>query len=187
MVNYPSSGNVGDVVVQNGQLSCDEAMAVVKRYLNDPTLTHEGNTWSAQFDKWICASPTVTASQMDGYTTSCVADDGQEQIWIITPAARNDVSSAGCDSKTLLPLLLASGDTANAPWKFGLGQPTCDGDWAMAWTTSDDPGAQSVGALFHRVNGAWQYVTLGSNWDCVTNNGVPLEIAAQLTGCSQHK
>ena len=88
-------------------------------------------------------------------------------------------NATGCNSQTLMAALPASGAIANVP----LATPTCVGDWAMALTTG--PG-QNAYVLFHRVNGIWQYVTVGSYWDCVGVSGVPPEAAASFAGCYQH-
>lgn len=101
---------------------------------------------------------------------------------LLTGVALADAQD-GCSSGSLLPVLLASGAISHV----GLAEPTCDGDWAMASTTSGDPGAQNASVLFHRVNGAWQYVTYGSYWDCVGASGVPPAIAARFAGCFQHQ
>jgi hypothetical protein len=95
-------------------------------------------------------------------------------------------STVGCENETLLPLLLASGDVDQAISLWGppeLGEPQCDGEWAMAPTTYTSPGAQNVEVLFHRIDGVWRYVTLGGNWDCVGQNGVPADVAAKFPGC----
>lgn len=79
-VIYPQSGRTGIVHIAAGDISCADATAVIRRYLNDPTLTREGNTESAQFDGWGCASPTATAAALDGYSTRC--DRGGVQIQV---------------------------------------------------------------------------------------------------------
>ena len=107
----------------------------------------------------------------------------------IDPRSAVGASAGACNSKTLLPVLLESPDVdyARTMWNIGLDEPTCIDDWAMASTTSESPGFQRVRVLFHRVNGTWQYVTLGGNWDCVSSSGVPPEIAEELQGCSEYR
>ncbi len=98
----------------------------------------------------------------------------------LTPRA----AATGCSSQSLLPVLLATGRIRNVV----LAQPTCVGDWAMAQTVDVDtagPPSQPAAVLFHRVNGTWQYVELGSSWDCVVENGVPPEAAAMFPACHQ--
>jgi len=48
-------------------------------------------------------------------------------------------------------------------------------------------GVQPAWVLFHRVNGTWQYVNLGSGWDCVAEDGVPPEAAAMFPTCYRAK
>jgi len=98
----------------------------------------------------------------------------------LTPRA----AATGCSSQSLLPVLLATGRIRNVV----LAQPTCVGDWAMVQTVDIDtagPPGQPPAVLFHRVNGTWQYVELGSGWDCVAANGVPPEAAAMFPACRQ--
>jgi hypothetical protein len=70
VISYPS-GAGGTVVVAQGDSTCSEAMSLIDRFLNDQTLTHEGNTMAAQFDGWVCASPTAVMAQQAGYSTIC--------------------------------------------------------------------------------------------------------------------
>lgn len=79
-VTYPQSGRSGVVHIASGGISCSEAMAMIGKYLNDPTLSHSGNTWSAQFDGWGCASPTATAAALEGYSTTCSRGGTEVQI-----------------------------------------------------------------------------------------------------------
>jgi hypothetical protein len=79
-VTYPQTGTVGTVEVAAGNVSCAGAMGVVDRYLNDPALSHQGNTWSAEFDGWLCASPTAAAAESYGYSTSCTRDADEIQV-----------------------------------------------------------------------------------------------------------
>jgi Ca-activated chloride channel family protein len=128
---------------------------------------------------------TQTGTTYTGTITAIVLCKCKPHAAPIPVAAPDD-----CNSRTLLPLLLASPDIAQAQAAWGeppLGEPNCIGDWAMAPTVYDAPGAQNAQVLFHRVNGSWQYETIGGNWDCVENNGVPPEIAMQFQGCSQHR
>lgn len=79
-VTYPRTGHTGTVHIAAGDISCADATAVIRRYFNDPTLTREGNTESAQFDGWGCANPTATAAALEGYSTRC--DRGGVQIQV---------------------------------------------------------------------------------------------------------
>ena len=77
-------------------------MAVVDRYLHDPTLVHSGNTWSAEFVGWLCASPTATAAEQYGYSTSCTrgtTDEVQVRSAGATPVGHLPAAPppAGCD------------------------------------------------------------------------------------------
>lgn len=46
-------------------------MDVAQRYLNDTPLSHAGNTWSAEFDGWLCSVLTATASEVEGLSLKC--------------------------------------------------------------------------------------------------------------------
>ncbi|RDH76840.1 hypothetical protein DVS77_18515 [Mycolicibacterium moriokaense] len=80
VVTYPQTGAGGTVEIIAGNLSCAAAMGIIDRYLNDPDLPHQGNTWSAEFDGWLCASPTSAAAAGYGYTTSCTRGADEVQV-----------------------------------------------------------------------------------------------------------
>ncbi|MCG7592746.1 hypothetical protein MHN84_01900 [Mycobacterium sp. PSTR-4-N] len=101
-VTYPATGASGSVTVTAGDLSCADAMQIVDRYLNDPALPHSGNTDSAEFDGWNCASPTATAAELYGYTTSCARNDGAEIRVLPAPAASSHSQPlANCDPSAI--------------------------------------------------------------------------------------
>lgn len=68
---FPQTQRVVDIFVDAGPIGCGEAMRVFERYLHDSTLTHIGNTRSAQFDGWLCATPTATAAETYGFASEC--------------------------------------------------------------------------------------------------------------------
>jgi hypothetical protein len=78
VVAYPATGARGSVVVTAGAVSCTEAMRIVDRYLHDSSLVHTGNTWSAEFEGWSCATPTSLAADTYGYATACHDQGGSE-------------------------------------------------------------------------------------------------------------
>ena len=121
-VSYPESGQTGTVQVQHGSVECDTAVAVVNRFLRDPGLLHEGNTMSAQFDGWLCASPTAVAAAQYGYSTECTR--GQDTIWVV--------------SATAAPAGLAPANCDDAEVSAGLGGQVrvlrCYGTWAYVTT-----------------------------------------------------
>lgn len=79
-ITYPQSGRSGVVHIAAGDISCADATAMLGKYLNDPALVRSGNTEAAQFDGWLCASPTANAAQLDGYSTSCSRGGAEVQI-----------------------------------------------------------------------------------------------------------
>ncbi|UGT64562.1 hypothetical protein [Nocardia asteroides] len=76
-LTYPQTGNRVTVTVATGRLTCAEARAVFDRYLNDSTVSHTGNTWAAEFDGWICVTPTATAAQIEQIAGECDRDDAK--------------------------------------------------------------------------------------------------------------
>jgi hypothetical protein len=77
IVTDPDIGRDGYVAVVQGNSTCQVAMAVIDRYLHDPTLEHNGNSWHAMFDGWSCNQPTAIARR-SGYWTSCTTDTNDE-------------------------------------------------------------------------------------------------------------
>ena len=101
-ITYPATGASGSVTVTAGGLPCTEALQIVDRYLNDPALPHSGNTFSAEFDGWNCASPTATAAELNGYTTLCAHTDGSEIRVLPAPAANGQSQPlATCDPSAI--------------------------------------------------------------------------------------
>jgi hypothetical protein len=127
-----------------------------------------------------CADGKVTEHTLHWNGQSYVensADSGS------APAA---TTTAGCDSRTLVPLVLASPDIALAKslWgDLGLTELQCESDWAMAHTAWTSPDAQNASVLFHRVDGVWRYVTVGGTMPCVELLGVPADVAAKFKAC----
>lgn len=88
-----------------------------------------------------------------------------------------------CDAGSLVEVVLASGavDLARSQWgNLELKDLRCVGDWAMARTVWADPNAQNADVLFHRIDGAWRYVTVGGYMECTGQFGVPADVAARL-------
>lgn len=145
-VTHPQSGAAGTIA--QGSLSCTEAMAVVDRYLHDPWLAHSGNTWSAEFDGWACASPTAAAAEEYGYTTACNrgTDEVQVRPGAVTTTGnfRAAPPPAGCDPASI------SADLGQQ-----LNVQRCYGDWAYV-STGELGDAQS---LLRLVNGTWSRYT----------------------------
>jgi hypothetical protein len=59
----------GNVTVAAGSLSCADAMAVVSRYLTDPSVARDGE-W-VRFDDWECWAPSPEQAVLNGFTTEC--------------------------------------------------------------------------------------------------------------------
>ncbi|PQE00372.1 hypothetical protein CYL16_12180 [Mycobacterium sp. EPG1] len=142
-VTYPETGVTESVFVVGGSVSCTDAMAVVDRYLHDPSLEHVGNTWSAQFDGWGCASPTATAAQIYGYSTSCRRDGDEIQIRSSTIQSAEPLSNS-CDTAAIARDL---GQNLNVE--------RCYGDWAYV-STGELGDAQS---LLRVADGRWTRYT----------------------------
>jgi hypothetical protein len=142
MLTYPQTGTNGEVVIVKGETSCADAKAVMVRYLHDASITHTGNTWSAEFDGWLCASPTAAASEEYGYLTSCTRGTTDE-LQIRRPSAGQTPSAtpaSGCDSTAI---------SRDMGQQLNVGR--CQRDWAYV-STSELGDAQS---LLRRVNGTW--------------------------------
>ena len=71
---YAATGTVAGIYVVEGSMTCADATALVDRYFTDSSLVRQGNTESAMFDGWTCASPTAVAAQAAGYSTQCTND-----------------------------------------------------------------------------------------------------------------
>ncbi|RPA59074.1 hypothetical protein EF294_14785 [Gordonia oryzae] len=82
-IRYPSTGLTGTIVVNEGALSCAEAITVIDRYLTLPSSSTGGNARYAEFDGWSCASPTAASSQLQGIGTEC--SRGTDSIRVVTP------------------------------------------------------------------------------------------------------
>lgn len=125
-----------------GESSCADAKAVMVRYLRDASITHTGNTWSAEFDGWLCASPTATASDEYGYLTSCTRGTTDELQIRRSPAGQTPsvARASGCDSAAI-----------SRDMDQQLNVVRCQGDWAYV-NTGELGDAQS---LLRRVNGKW--------------------------------
>jgi hypothetical protein len=65
-VGAPPAGNV---VVAAGTVSCADAIAVVNRYLTDPSVVRDGE-W-VRFDGWDCWAPSAGEAMMNGFGTEC--------------------------------------------------------------------------------------------------------------------
>ena len=74
-VGAPPAGNV---VVAAGTISCADAMAVVNRYLTDPSVMRDGE-W-VRFDEWDCWAPSAGEAMMNGFGTECSRGSDNIQI-----------------------------------------------------------------------------------------------------------
>ena len=70
-ITYPETGVVASIDNLQGGITCEVAMDTAERYLNDTSLSHAGNTWSAEFDGWLCSVLTATASELEGHSLEC--------------------------------------------------------------------------------------------------------------------
>ena len=59
----------GTVIVAAGTIACPDALAVVNRYLTDPSLEHDGE-W-VHFDGWDCWAPSPDQKAMNGFGAEC--------------------------------------------------------------------------------------------------------------------
>ena len=75
-VGVPPAGNV---VVASGTVTCDDAMAVVNRYLGQFALAPADSEW-IEFDGWDCWTPSATQSMVNGFGTECSRGGDNVQI-----------------------------------------------------------------------------------------------------------
>jgi len=141
-VTYPQTGANGQIVIVKGELACSDAESVIARYLNDPAIAHSGNTWSAEFDGWLCASPTAAAATAYGYLTSCTLGATDELQIRPTSSGQTPASAPAstCDPDAIFRDL---GQQLNVK--------RCHGDWAYV-DTGESGDAQS---LLRRVDDRW--------------------------------
>ncbi|WP_040712789.1 hypothetical protein [Nocardia takedensis] len=67
------SGRTAVLAVQTrGDIDCDQAAAVMYRYLSDPGLARQGSAGFAFFDGWRCAAVSFGAIDDLGYSARCV-------------------------------------------------------------------------------------------------------------------
>jgi hypothetical protein len=59
----------GTVIVAAGTIACADAMAVVNRYLTDPSLVRDGE-W-VHFDGWDCWAPSPEEKVVNAFGTEC--------------------------------------------------------------------------------------------------------------------
>jgi hypothetical protein len=170
-VTYPG-GSVGTVYIASGNLTCTDALAAIDRYLHDPELIREGNTLSAGFDGWGCASPTATAAEIYGYSTSCERGSDAVQIRVgSTPDAPAAPLSYGCDPAGIARDL-GTGATA----------VRCYDQWAYI----DFGELGDSQALARTVNGAWTVYTGFPSSKCRTQaaaDGVPAPELSSFRSC----
>lgn len=60
--------------VDQGMISCQEAMNIIAHYDSIALDQGAGNTLSVEFDGWLCYSPTAASSQIKGIATGCRND-----------------------------------------------------------------------------------------------------------------
>jgi len=65
----PAAPQTGTVTVAAGTISCADAMAVVNRYLTDPSLVRDGE-W-VHFDGWDCWAPSSEEKVVNAFGTEC--------------------------------------------------------------------------------------------------------------------
>jgi hypothetical protein len=68
----------GSVTVAAGSLSCADAMAVISRYLTDPSVARDGE-W-VRFDDWECWAPSPDQAVVNGFNTECSRGGDNIQI-----------------------------------------------------------------------------------------------------------
>lgn len=175
-VSYPESGQTGTVQVQHGSVECDTAVAVVNRFLRDPGLLHEGNTMSAQFDGWLCASPTAVAAAQYGSSTECTR--GQDTIWVVSAM----VAPVGLTEPAAPP----AAECDDAAVSAGLGGQVrvlrCYGTWA--YVTAGELGdstslAQLKGSKWRRYTGFPSSICRAQ----AASDGVPPTEVASFRDC----
>ncbi|MFD6357511.1 hypothetical protein [Nocardia tengchongensis] len=59
------------VTVVSGRITCDEALAVIKRYRDLPASPSAGTANTRTFDAWTCTTPILAAAQQLHYSASC--------------------------------------------------------------------------------------------------------------------
>lgn len=79
-VRLPATGEIRPLYVVAGEVGCDEAGSVLNRYLSDPGLERAGNTQTAEFLGWICATPTAASARAYGYAISCLRGGDELQV-----------------------------------------------------------------------------------------------------------
>lgn len=65
----PAPPQTGTVRVAAGTISCADAMAVVNRYLTDPSLVRDGE-W-VHFEGWDCWAPSPEEKVVNAFDTEC--------------------------------------------------------------------------------------------------------------------
>ncbi|MGC4935958.1 hypothetical protein ACLQ3C_20010 [Gordonia sp. DT30] len=82
-VTYPATGRRGTVVVNDGNLTCEQAKVLIEKYLTQPDTGASGNTVHIQVDGWDCASPSAVTSELQGIGTECIR--GSDSIRVVLP------------------------------------------------------------------------------------------------------
>ncbi|PEG36858.1 hypothetical protein CRI77_22090 [Mycolicibacterium duvalii] len=159
VVAYPGTGVRGTVKVVSGPTSCGDAMEIVDRYLHDPVLVHSGNTWTAEFDGWLCVTPTAATADEYGYLSTCRDEFGGE-IRVLPEQASPEPTWIPCEASVIAD---------------DIGEPVtverCYGNWAFVTT-----GEVDTQSLIRLVNGTWErYVEFPAEictWQAILD-GVP--------------
>ncbi|MEZ0342881.1 hypothetical protein ACAG25_23230 [Mycobacterium sp. pV006] len=160
VVSYPGTGARGVVEVTSGPVSCTAAMDVMDRYLHDPLLVHTGNTWSAEFDGWVCTTPTAAAAEAYGYMSACRDSIGGE-ILVTPERVSPEPTWVPCDATVIAADL---GELVHVR--------RCYGSWAYV-------GSGEVGdarSLIRFVDGTWTRYTSFPSSICAPQavlDGVP--------------
>lgn len=176
-VTVPMTGVVGTVVVAAGGLSCEDARLVVDRYLNDVSLSHVGNSWSAEFDGWGCSMPTAVAAEQYGYIGQCLR--GDDEIRVVASS-----SDAAQPSQTPAAEAPDSCDAATISEDIGRSVQVvrCYGAWA--YVTTGELGDST--SLVRRDGDTWTRYTGFPSSICRNEagaSGVPAEELSSFRDC----
>lgn len=165
-------------MISAGDASCTVAMNVVDRYLNDPSIDHSGNTWSSEFDGWLCATPTAAASDAYGYVGQCTQADNDIRIvsGAAAPVAYANIPAAppptdACDASDISDGL-----------GYGISVIRCYGNWA--YVTNGELGDSTSLAQLH--SDGWRQYAGFPTTTCrsmAVDDGVPAQELTSFPPC----
>lgn len=174
-VTFPA-GSPGIVVVQAGSITCTDAVALINRYYNDPTISRQGNTMSAMFDGWTCVSPTATAAELAGYGSKC--ESGDTTLTVVAGRTATSAPPAGAPPCTAEAIESELRRDISGPIR-------CHGQWAyVTWNPLGDSSS-----LIHVVADSWVIYTSFPSTICLAqarDDGVPESELSSFTHCSDH-